>query len=90
MCHMSGPQDACRHTTFELTKAAVHRRLKLIIKSTIKPEWDFGLAPFSRDYSIPNVSFFPVILIALCYSILSYLFTTFSCSGILSQPLSPF
>jgi len=84
MCHMSGSQDACRHTTFELTKAAVYRRLKLIIKSAIKPEWDFGLAPYSRDYSIPNVSSFPVILIALCYSILSYLFSAFSCSGILS------
>jgi len=57
MCYMSGAQDACRHSTFELSKAAVQRRLKLLIKSSIKPEWEFGLAPFSRDNHIPNVSF---------------------------------
>ena len=57
MCYMSGAQDACRHSTFELSKAAVLRRLKLLIKTSLKPEWEFGLAPFSRDNHIPNVSF---------------------------------
>jgi hypothetical protein len=57
MCYMSGRHDPNRHTTFELTKAAVYRRLKTIAKSDWKDaEWEFGRSPYCREVRAPLVS----------------------------------
>jgi hypothetical protein len=57
MCYMSGRHDPSRHTTFELTKAAVYRRLKTIAKSDWEDaEWEFGRSPYCREVRAPLVS----------------------------------
>jgi hypothetical protein len=58
ICHMSGPLDPNRHSTFELTNAEVWERLKAISRTQLTPEWSFGKEAFSRR-NMPPVSMKP-------------------------------
>ena len=56
ICHMSGPLDPTRTSTFELPKDAIRRRVKAIATVRMTPDWEWGLEPYSRSNLPPSVS----------------------------------
>ena len=58
MCHMSGPMDPTRITTFTLDRLSTLQRCKAIaeIKAPIPTEWEWGMRPFHRRRPAPVVS----------------------------------
>ena len=62
ICHMSGPLNPTRMSTFELTKEAVRWRVKAIAMVQMSAEWEWGLEPHSRTNlppAISNVKYLP-------------------------------
>ena len=56
MCHMSGKFDPTRHTTYDLTKVEVQKRIRTIIGATKLPlKWQWGKEPFSRSKPVTVV-----------------------------------
>ena len=56
ICHMSGPLDPTRTSTFELPKDAIRHRVKAIATVRMAPDWEWGLEPYSRSNLPPPVS----------------------------------
>ena len=56
ICHMSGPLDPTRTSTFELDKAKIRRRVKAIARTKMPEEWEWGKEPHSRSNLPPQVN----------------------------------
>ena len=56
ICHMSGPLDPTRTSTFELDKAQIQRHVKAIARTQMTKEWEWGKEPHSRNNLPPIVS----------------------------------
>ena len=56
ICHMSGPLDPTRTNTFELSKDAIWRCVKVIATVRMTPDWEWGLEPHRRSNLPPSVS----------------------------------
>lgn len=57
MCHLSGPLDPNRMSTFELSKGSVFRRVKAIARTSMtSANWQWGKEPYNRHNQAPVVS----------------------------------
>ena len=56
ICHMSGPLDPTRISTFDLKDEVIWQRCKDIAQIRM-PEWSWGMRPYNREHFPPVVGF---------------------------------
>ena len=56
ICHMSGPLDPTRTSTYELNKAQIRRHVKAIARTQMTYDWEWGKEPHSWNNLPPIVS----------------------------------